>query len=84
MARKRPGRNRQDIGNTLVRGQVVSRGRLGHQVCVFVEVIDGNERGSGNVHDRAGSIEPEKANSTMGEPEIVRRSGVRMVQSRHR
>jgi len=49
-----------------------------------VEFIESNKRRDININDWAWCIEGEDANSTMGEPEIVRRAGVRMVQSRHR
>jgi hypothetical protein len=47
-------------------------GRLGDQVCVLVEVIEGDERGSRNVNDRPWCSEREETDSTMGEAEIVR------------
>ena len=44
----------------------------------FVKFIESNKRGDINVNDGAWCIEREKANSTMGEPEIMRRAGVRI------
>src|SRR6202022_4741720 len=54
-------------------------GRLGLQVCVsLVQFIQGNERRCFNIDNGAWSIEREKANSSMREPEIVWRAGVRI------
>src|SRR5436309_3175683 len=58
-------------------------GRLGLQVCVsLVQFIQGNERRCFNIDNGAWSIEREKANSSMREPEIVWRAGVRIDSDR--
>ena len=51
---------------------------MGHQVCVFVEFIESNKRRDININDGAWCVEGKEANATMGEPEIVRRAGVRI------
>ena len=51
---------------------------MGNQICVFVEFIQRNKRRGNNINNGAWCIEREEANSSMGEPEIVRRAGVRI------
>lgn len=43
-----------------------------------MEVIEGNKSRDININEGAGCVEGEQANSTMGEPEIVRRARVRI------